>query len=335
MILNLDNLKVIDWNISGIYKIENIYSGNIYIGQSKDIRKRLREHLECCISQNSSENTGLVLAWNKYGEGCFDFELLEKCTENQLDEKEIYWIAYYGSHKHGYNMTPGGQKNFNVSNWSDEDKKYFSDIKNPKPVLQIDLSGNIINEYWSVAQASKRNNYDSRGIYSCCNKGISKTANGYIWIYKKDYDSFDLDYYLSRKHKKAIEQYDMDGNLIKIWEHGCKVKEAGFSPSRINSCCNHKSMSAYGYIWKFVDDHTRIISKKYCDEARKKADSVKTSKIYQLNDNNNIIKIFKSLREVERNGFSRYLVSKCCKHEIEKYKNYIWLFENEYLTTTV
>lgn len=43
MILNLDNLKVIDWNISGIYKIENIYSGNIYIGQSKDIRKRLRE----------------------------------------------------------------------------------------------------------------------------------------------------------------------------------------------------------------------------------------------------------------------------------------------------
>ena len=25
MILNLDNLKVIDWNISGIYKIENIY----------------------------------------------------------------------------------------------------------------------------------------------------------------------------------------------------------------------------------------------------------------------------------------------------------------------
>ena len=42
MKLNLENLRTLDWNISGIYKIENIYSGNIYIGQSKDVRKRKR-----------------------------------------------------------------------------------------------------------------------------------------------------------------------------------------------------------------------------------------------------------------------------------------------------
>lgn len=62
MELNLENLKTLDWNISGIYKIENIYIGNICIGQSKDVRKRLREHLECCISQNKSENIGLIFA---------------------------------------------------------------------------------------------------------------------------------------------------------------------------------------------------------------------------------------------------------------------------------
>ena len=90
-------------------------------------------------------------------------------------------------------------------------------------------------------------------------------------------------------------------------------------------------MSAYGYIWKFVNDNTRIIDKKYCDEAKRKANSVKVSKIYQLDNNNNLIKIFKSLREVERNGFSKYLVSKCCKHETKEYENYIWLFEKEYL----
>ena len=228
-------------------------------------------------------------------------------------------------------MTSGGQKNFSVPNWSEKDKKYFSSIRNPEPVLQLDFDGNIVNEYWSVAQASKQNGYDSRGIYSCCNMGLSKTSNGYIWIYKKDYNTFDLDYYLSRKQKKPIEQYDMDGNLIKIWEHGCQVKENNFSPSRINSCCHYNSMSAYGYIWKFVDDTTRIINKVYCDEAKRKANLVKVSKIYQLDDNNNLIKIFKSLREVERNGFSKYLVSKCCKHETEKYENYIWLFEKEYL----
>lgn len=82
---------------------------------------------------------------------------------------------------------------------------------------------------------------------------------------------------------------------------------------------------------QFVDDTTRIINKAYCDEAKRKVNLVKVSKIYQLDDNNNLIKIFKSLREVERNGFSKYLVSKCCKHETEKYENYIWLFEKEYL----
>ena len=111
-------------------------------------------------------------------------------------------------------MTSGGQEGYRGKDWSDEERKHFSDIRNPEPVLQIDFSGNIIKEFWSVAQASKLNGIDGRGIYSCCNKGISKTAGGYIWIYKKDYDSFDLNYYLDRKQKKPVEQYDMDGNLI-------------------------------------------------------------------------------------------------------------------------
>ena len=48
--------------------------------------------------------------------------------------------------------------------------------------------------------------------------------------------------------------------FIKLFEHGCQVKEDGFLPSTINTCCNHNTMSAYGYIWKFKDDSTRIIN---------------------------------------------------------------------------
>ena len=155
MVLNLENLRKLDWKISGIYKIENIFSGNIYIGQAKDIRKRLREHLEGCIRQDKDENKALVSSWVKYGEGCFDFELVEKCDLSELDDKERYWIAYYDCHKNGYNMTSGGQNGFNKKDWSDKERKYFSDIKNPKPVLQIDFDGNIVKEYWSIAQASK------------------------------------------------------------------------------------------------------------------------------------------------------------------------------------
>ena len=330
MILNLENLKTLDWNISGIYKIENIYSNNIYIGQAKDIRKRLREHLEYCISQNKDENKALVAAWKKYGEGCFDFELIEKCNLSDLDEREKYWINYYDSHSNGYNMTSGGQNGFSGKDWSDEERKYFSKIRNPKPVLQIDFDGNIVKEYWSLAQASKLNNIDSRGIYSCCNKGISKTAGGYIWIYKEDYSSFDLEYHLNRKQKKSIEQYDMDGNFIKLYEHGHQVEEDGFSQSTVNSCCNHNSMSVNGYIWKFKDDDTRIINKEYCDEAKRKANSVKVRRIFQINNDCNIVNIYDSIRETERKGFSKNMVSKCCRHIIDSYKGFIWAYEEEY-----
>lgn len=331
MILNLENLRKLDWKISGIYKIENIFSGNIYIGQAKDIRKRLREHLEGCIRQDKDENKALVSSWVKYGEGCFDFELVKKCDLSELDDKERYWISYYDCHKNGYNMTSGGQNGFNKKDWSDKERKYFSDIKNPKPVLQIDFDGNIVKEYWSIAQASKITGIDSRGIYSCCNKGISKTVGGYIWIYKEDYSSFDLEYHLDRKEKKPVEQYDMDGNFIKIFEHGCQVAEDGFLPSTINTCCNHKTMSAYGYIWKFKDDNSRIINKEYCDEAKRKANSVKVRRIYQIDDDKNVVNIFNSIREAARNGYCANPISKCCKHINEKYKGYIWLYEEEYL----
>jgi hypothetical protein len=328
--LDLENLKVIDWNITGIYKIENIYSHNMYIGQAKDIRKRLREHLECCKSSNPSENKGLVNAWNKYNGDCFDFEILEICEETDLNDREKYWIDYYDSFKNGYNMTSGGQDNYTTVEWTDEQRKYFSQIRNPKEVLQIDFDGNIVAEYWSVAQVAKNNNIDSRGIYSCCNKGISKTVKGFIWIYKDDYDNFDIDYHLNRKQKKPVEQYDLDGNLIKIWNHGCEIKEAGFNPSKINSCCNHHSLSAYGYIWKFVNDKDRIIDKKYCDEAKRKLESVKVHKIYQIDNDYHIINIFNSIHEAGRNGFHENMISQCCRHIKSSYKGYIWLYEEEY-----
>lgn len=334
MILNLENLKTLDWSISGIYKIENIFSGNVYIGQAQDIRKRLREHLEWCISQNKRENKALLNAWNKYGEGCFDFEIIDICNIEELDNREKHWIAHYNSHSNGYNMTSGGQEGYRGKDWSDEERKHFSDIRNPEPVLQIDFNGNIIKEFWSIAQASKLTGIDGRGIYSCCNKGISKTAGGYIWIYKKDNDSFDLNYHLDRKQKKPVEQYDMDGNFIKLYEHGSKVEEDGFSQSVINNCCNHNSMSVYGYIWKFKDDDTRIIDKKYCEEAKRKANSVKVHKIFQVNDCCEIVNIYDSIREADRNGYVKGMVSKCCRHIIDSYKGFIWVYEDEYRTLT-
>ena len=42
-----------------------------------------------------------------------DIELLEECLASELNEREIYWIAFYNStdNKCGYNMSLGGNVN--------------------------------------------------------------------------------------------------------------------------------------------------------------------------------------------------------------------------------
>ena len=95
---------------AGIYKIENIINGKIYIGQSSWLKHRIQAHKND-LRKNKHKNIHLQRAWNKYGEESFRFDILEKCDIDKLDEREIYWIQKYDSYNNGYNQTMGGDGN--------------------------------------------------------------------------------------------------------------------------------------------------------------------------------------------------------------------------------
>ena len=88
----------------GIYKITNLINGKIYIGQSNNIERRLKEH------RYKTENSDIPVdrAIGKYGEKNFTFAVLEETTTEQLDARETYWIKYYNSCDNGYNCSLGG-----------------------------------------------------------------------------------------------------------------------------------------------------------------------------------------------------------------------------------
>ena len=91
-----------------IYKITNKINGKVYIGQTaKTIEERFQAHL---AKARQHTNRYLYDAMNKYGYDNFIITEIEQCNNNKLDEREIYWIAYYKSNnkKYGYNMTAGG-----------------------------------------------------------------------------------------------------------------------------------------------------------------------------------------------------------------------------------
>ena len=57
-----------------------------------------------------------------------------------------------------------------------------------KPVVQLDLKGNFIAEYDSVLEAGEKNHIWKGGISTVLH-GKQKTAGGYIWKFKEDYEN--------------------------------------------------------------------------------------------------------------------------------------------------
>lgn len=96
----------------GIYKIQNKINGKIYIGQSNDIKRRFSEH------KYRTPRFRLAIDWAivKYGIDNFDFSVIEECKEEELDEKESYWIKKFNSKEEGYNFSDGGENNSRGSN---------------------------------------------------------------------------------------------------------------------------------------------------------------------------------------------------------------------------
>ena len=80
----------------------------MYVGLSVDIEKRWKRH-KYELKNNSHHNEYLQRTWNKYGKGCFNFEIIELCDSSLLNKREIFWINYYNSYKDGYNSTSGGE----------------------------------------------------------------------------------------------------------------------------------------------------------------------------------------------------------------------------------
>jgi len=92
----------------GIYKIENMVNGKVYIGSSKDIKQRFRQHLSD-LKNNRHHSIHLQRAWNKYGESNFKFSIIEELDYiNDLFITERHYIIKFDSlnKNKGYNIKP-------------------------------------------------------------------------------------------------------------------------------------------------------------------------------------------------------------------------------------
>jgi len=54
---------------------------------------------------------------------------------------------------------------------------------------------------------------------------------------------------------KPVGQYTTNGKLIKVWQSAYEVqRQLGFTQSSISAVARGKLKTAYGYIWKYIDE---------------------------------------------------------------------------------
>ena len=118
---------------TGVYKITNLVNGKVYIGASKDIERRWREH--------KLGLTAIAEDLKSFGLDNFMFEVLLECPEDMLCQWERDMICLYDSDdpEKGYNDK--GNRPYSLKNsvvhrgisFSEEHKRKISEAHRGRP----------------------------------------------------------------------------------------------------------------------------------------------------------------------------------------------------------
>jgi len=131
--------------------------------------------------------------------------------------------------------------------------------KNAKPILKYSLDGEFLEEYPSIAAASKDKCSNSTIRDTCNGKRLS--TYGFIWRFKENED-FPRKIVVTEEQKKtsilhaertrAVLKLDMDGNVLERFD--CikdAAKSIGTCHSVISRVCSGERKHALGFVWKY------------------------------------------------------------------------------------
>lgn len=230
----------------GIYQIRNLINNKVYIGSSTRLLEREGEHFLSLKNGNHHSNY-LQNAFNKYGINSFVFEVIEKCEEEILFEREQFYMDKFISYDRegGYNMLKVAGKTVNI----------------PVPVIQLSLEGEYVKSYPSIKEAKIELGLDmsDNNITNTLHER-QKTAHGYRWIYYIE-ETFreDIQKYIDNKIIKShiLEQIDIEtGEVLNKFNQISEAEvflEKEIGNSTIRSCLNGKYSHSHGYRWRWFN----------------------------------------------------------------------------------
>lgn len=231
----------------------------------------------------------LYSAMNKYGVDNFSISCVEEVqNENELSEREQYWIRFYDSYNQGYNATLGGD-------------------------------GSLLYDYdtiWELWESGKTIKQISKEVG--CNDFVVRTVLDIHNISTEERKERSIDDQLlsHEKYKREVNQIDISSNeVINTYESVSEAaRKIGADNSTMSKICA-KSATFKGYKWEYTGNE---YTKKDFSSRRVCQIDLKTNKV---------INIFPSISEAARSvsGDSSYL-SKVCRGIYKSSKGYGWKY---------
>lgn len=268
----------------GIYKIQNIINNKVYIGQSVDIELRWKEHLYA-LSKNIHENKHLQNAWNKYGESNFTFTIVEECEEENLTEKEQYYIDLYGgiNSESNYNNRNAGYK----GSLSENTKQKLREINLGKTPWNkgLDKSDERVKKYSDNLKKQVIPENQKQKIRETVKKLHKEGRYNYSEITKKRLNTLEQNRMLGKARKQR-----KDKGII-------KDKQVGKHISNAKKIANAQKLKEQGFV------HSEETRKKISESVFN--NSYARGKIWVHNSEHNIRIEFEQLNIYLENGYSR------------------------------
>ena len=115
-----------EMKISAVYKITNTVTGDFYIGSSKDVKRRWREHKKPSVWKKCPNNP-MYLDMKNYGADKFEFQVIEEVKSESLKEAEQKFIEIL---KPTYNSNRA--KGLNIERYKEYQIEYYQQNRENK-----------------------------------------------------------------------------------------------------------------------------------------------------------------------------------------------------------
>lgn len=258
-----------------VYKTTNKINGKIYVGVHRTNPDIFDGYIGCGVTKKDQKKNvkGFPAAVKKYGYNNFVRETLFEYPDTEegrlaafAKEAEIVTIEFV-KRSDTYNLVRGG-----VVSISDSLRK---------EIAQYTIDGKFIRTWDSIVEAEEMlqiSNISQNLI------GKSKYSGNFQWKY---YTGDESDIPPVQTKEKAVYQFDLQGNLVKVWksisEAARQFENANSARVAISNNCLNKVNKAYGYYWSFK-------CKFEYKESNKKA-------VAKYNDAGEFLEVYDSLKE--------------------------------------